>query len=369
VNPNFWRGKKIMITGHTGFKGAWLSLWLSSLGARAIGYSLDPPTHPSLFESANVQDEMESVIGDIRDYELLKKTIERHEPEIVFHMAAQSLVLRGYQTPVDTFDVNVLGTAKVLEVARRVGSVKVLVVVTTDKCYQVGKNSAAFIETDVLGGNDPYSSSKACAELVVAAYRSSYSGTNGLQVPLLATARAGNVIGGGDWAADRLLPDMVRAVMEKRPVTIRNPHSIRPWQHVLEPLGGYLLLAEKLWQDGRRFAEAWNFGPIGDAAPVAEVVERVIQLWGDGASWVQDVNHFPHETRVLKLDCSKAVERLGWKPRWNLSQALEATVDWYKAYVQGWDVRKIISDQVESYQDAGVETESSSGLRFRTSKF
>jgi CDP-glucose 4,6-dehydratase len=271
-------------------------------------------------------------------------------------MAAQALILRGYQEPVETFDVNVVGTAKVLESVRQTGGVKALVIVTTDKCYQVGKNSAAFKETDALGGADLYSSSKACAELVVAAYRSSYCDPLFSQLPPVATARAGNVIGGGDWAPDRLLPDIIRAIMENKPVAIRNPHSIRPWQHVLEPLGGYLLLAERLWQDGSQFAEAWNFGPLGEAESVGEVVSRVINLWGDGASWVQDVTQFPHETEVLRLDCTKAQERLGWKPRWRLSQALEATVAWYKAYVQGKDIRKVIFDQLESYQDLIVGT-------------
>ena len=356
MNPNFWRNKKVLITGHTGFKGAWMSLWLSSLGARVIGYALDPPTNPSLFESAGVQNEIESVIGDIRDQETLRKTIARYQPEIVFHMAAQSLVLRGYETPVETFDVNVLGTATVLEILRQVNCATVLVVVTTDKCYQVGENPIPFVETDTLGGSDPYSSSKACAEILVSAYRSSYWNNPSSNGTSVATARAGNVIGGGDWATDRLIPDMVRATLQGKPVVIRNPLAVRPWQHVLEPLGGYLLLAEKLWDKGARFAEAWNFGPAGDSASVEDVVDQVIQLWGDGPTWVQDEKHFPHETKVLKLDCSKAMKRLGWKPRWKLSEALEETVRWYKAYVRGEDVRDITLEQLEVYQGLIAET-------------
>jgi CDP-glucose 4,6-dehydratase len=356
VNPNFWWDKTVLITGHTGFKGAWLSLWLSSLGARVTGYSLAPPTDPNLFDLANVASGMQSVTGDICNYDHLKQTVDRHKPEIVFHMAAQALIFRGYQSPLETFDVNALGTARLLEAVRQSGGVKVMVIVTTDKCYQVGENSAAFAETDALGGNDPYSSSKACAELVVAAYRSSYSNALFSQVPAVATARAGNVIGGGDWAPDRLLPDMIRAIMEKRPVAIRNPHAIRPWQHVLEPLGGYLLLAEKLWREGPQFAEAWNFGPMSDTASVGDVVRQVINLWGDGASWVPDVAQHPHETRILKLDCTKAEQRLGWKPRWQLGQALEATVAWYKAYVRGQDVRTVIFDQLQSYQNQAIQT-------------
>ena len=356
MDPNFWQNKTVLITGHTGFKGAWLSLWLTTLGARVVGYSLDPPTSPSLFEAANVGIDMESVIGDIRDFGLLKQTLERSQPEIVFHLAAQALILRGYRNPVETFDVNVTGTAKVLEAVRQTGGVRAMVVITSDKCYEVGKASIAFKETDSLGGADPYSSSKACAELVVAAYRSSYRDPLFSQMPPVATARAGNVIGGGDWAADRLLPDIIRAVMQNKPVAIRNPEAIRPWQHVLEPLAGYLLLAERLWHNGTQFAEVWNFGPLGEAESVGVVVNQVISLWGDGASWVQDGNHFPHETEILRLDCTKAQERLGWKPRWHLRQALAATVDWYKANVGGRDVRSVMLDQLESYQNLIAET-------------
>jgi len=355
VNPTFWRDKKVLITGHTGFKGAWLSLWLQSAGAHVTGYSLAPPTSPNLFEQANVGQGMQSVIGDIRDAEHLKQTMDRYRPGIVFHLAAQALVRRGYQHPVATFDVNVVGTACLLEAVRQAGGVNAVVVVTSDKCYQNTENSVAYKEADVLGGNDPYSSSKACAELVVAAYRSSFGNGSSTQAPEMASVRAGNVIGGGDWAEDRLLPDIMRAIMEGRPVAIRNPHAIRPWQHVLEPLGGYLLLAERLCREGGKFAGAWNFGPFAqDAEPVEAVVRQVVALWGDGASWVLDAGPHPHESKVLKLDCTKAQEHLGWKPCWRLEQALEATVSWYKAYLGGQNLRDVVLEQLASYQSKAL---------------
>jgi CDP-glucose 4,6-dehydratase len=351
MDPRFWRDKTVLITGHTGFKGAWLSLWLQSLGARLVGYALEPPTTPSLFEQANIGEGMQSVIRDIRDAEHLRQTIEQCQPEIVFHLAAQALVRRGYQHPVATFDVNVVGTACLLEAVRLAGGVKAVVVVTSDKCYQNTENSAPYKETDTLGGNDPYSSSKACAEMVVAAYRSSYCNLSSAHGPAMGSVRAGNVIGGGDWAEDRLLPDIMRAIIERRPVAIRNPHAIRPWQHVLEPLGGYILLAERLCLEGPEFAGAWNFGPLEqDAKPVEIIVRRVIELWGDGASWTLDSTQHPHETKVLKLDCTKAQQHLGWKARWSLDQALEATVAWYKAYHRGQNPRELVLDQIESYQ-------------------
>jgi CDP-glucose 4,6-dehydratase len=354
VDPKFWRDKAVLITGHTGFKGAWLSLWLHSLGARVIGYSLPPSTSPSLFELARVGDGMQSVIADIRDLDQLKQTIEQYQPEIVFHMAAQALVRRGYQDPVETFDVNVRGTACLLEAARVAGSVKAVIVITSDKCYQNVENHVGYKETDVLGGDDPYSSSKACAELVTTAYRFSYFSNS--QAAILTSARAGNVIGGGDWAEDRLLPDMMRAIIEGRPVAIRNPLAIRPWQHVLEPLGGYMLLAERLFQEGSEFAGAWNFGPVEeDSKTVAEVVRQVVELWGEGADWVLDASQHPHESKILKLDCTKAQKRLGWKPRWRLNEALEATVAWYKGYLRGRDSREIALGQFEAYQSLTLE--------------
>jgi CDP-glucose 4,6-dehydratase len=356
VNPVFWRDRKVLITGHTGFKGAWLSIWLQSAGARVAGYSLDPPTSPNLFELANVGQGMESVIGDIRDVERLAGVLKRFQPEIVIHMAAQALVRRGYRHPVATFDVNVVGTACLLEAIRQTDGVKVGILVTSDKCYQAAENSGAFKETDALGGSDPYSSSKACAELVIAAYRSSYFNRSGGQSALLASVRAGNVIGGGDWAEERLVPDVVRAIAAGRAVAIRHPHAIRPWQHVLEPLGGYLLLAEKLFQDGSVFEGAWNFGPPEeDSKPVDAVVQRIVKLWGEGADWLLDGGQHPQETKVLKLDCRKAQQHLGWKPRWQLEQALEATVTWYKGHLQGQNVRDLALQQLDSYQSLAME--------------
>jgi CDP-glucose 4,6-dehydratase len=304
-----------------------------------------------MFELANVGTGMQSLIGDIRDFENLKQSISTHQPEIVFHMAAQALVRCGYQHPLETYDVNVLGTACLLEAIRQTGSVKAVVVITSDKCYQNTESSVAYKETDNLGGSDPYSSSKACAELVVAAYRTSYFSSSGFQCPILASARAGNVIGGGDWAQDRLLPDMMRALMEGKPVAIRNPHAIRPWQHVLEPLAGYVLLAERLSQEGAQFEGAWNFGPLEeDTKPVELVVRRVVELWGEGAGWVPDLGNHPRESNSLRLDCTKARQQLGWKPHWRLDQALEMTVAWYKAYLRGQDVRVIALEQCKSYR-------------------
>ena len=367
MDPQFWRDKSVLITGHTGFKGAWLCLWLESLGARVTGYALEPHTSPSMFELANVETGMQSLIGDIRDFENLKQPISKCQPEIVFHMAAQALVRCGYQHPMETYDVNVLGTACLLEAIRQTGGVKAVVVVTSDKCYQNTESSAAYKETDNLGGSDPYSSSKACAELVVAAYRTSYFSSSGSQHPILASARAGNVIGGGDWAQDRLLPDIMRALMEGKPVAIRNPHAIRPWQHVLEPLAGYLLLAERLLQEGAQVAGAWNFGPLEeDTKSVEVVVRRVGELWGEGAGWVPDLGNHPPESNSLRLDCTKARQHLGWKPHWRLDQALQMTVAWYKAYVRGQDVRVITLEQCKSYESREQKRLAETGISERS---
>jgi CDP-glucose 4,6-dehydratase len=356
MDPHFWQEKSVLITGHTGFKGAWLSLWLSSLGARVTGYSLRPPTSPSLFELASVSADMESVIGDIRDFEHLKQTLQSARPEIVFHMAAQALVRRGYRSPIETYHTNVLGTVHLLEAVRHTEGIKAALVVTSDKCYENTEQHDAFKETDALGGRDPYSSSKACAELVTAAYNSSFFTSLHSASTAVASVRAGNVIGGGDWAEDRLLPDLIRAIIAGERVVIRNPHAIRPWQHVLEPLGGYLLLAERLCHDGRQFAGAWNFGPSGnDTKTVEEVVRRVLELWDEGAGWVQDASPQPHESGVLRLDCAKALQHLGWKPQWNIDQALAATVAWYKAYASGENVRRVALQQIDSYQNLIAE--------------
>jgi len=347
----FFHGKKVLITGHTGFKGGWLSLWLQSMGANVVGYSLAPPSKPSLFEVANVAEGMVSLEGDIRDPKQLHAAFAKHQPEIVIHMAAQSLVRYSYQDPVETYSTNVMGTVHLLEAVRQTSSVKAVVVITSDKCYENREWVWGYRENEAMGGYDPYSNSKGCAELVTAAYRQSFFNKAGHEVAV-ASARAGNVIGGGDWAADRLIPDMVRAISENRPVLIRNPNAIRPWQHVLEPLSGYLKLAQKLYEEGAGYAEGWNFGPNDDdAKPVQWIVERYTQLWGEGASWSLDQAEHPHEAHYLKLDCSKARMRLEWQPKWPLAQALVNITAWHKAHHQGKNMREFSLRQITAYQE------------------
>ncbi len=354
MNCKFWPGKKILITGHTGFKGSWLSLWLQRLGATVIGYSLPPPTQPNLFEIANVAMGMTSLQGDIRDLGQIQEAIARYKPEIVFHMAAQSLVRYSYQNPVETYATNVMGTANVLEAIRHSQSVKVVVVVSSDKCYENREWVWGYRENDPLGGTDPYSSSKGCAELITAAYRNSYFPPvdykrHGVAV---ASVRAGNVIGGGDWASDRLIPDIMRAIQEQQPVLIRYPQAIRPWQYVLDPLSGYLCLAEHLWHDGTSHAEGWNFGPNDeDAKPVSWIVEYLTKLWGEGASWKIDAAHHPQEAHYLKLDCSKAKMRLGWQPKVSLTTALMWIVEFYRGYLLQHNIREITEAQISRYQN------------------
>lgn len=349
----FWRDKRVLLTGHTGFKGGWLSLWLQSMGANVSGYALAPPTKPGLFEAAQIGNGMSSVIGDVRDLERLRTAFAEHQPEIVFHMAAQSLVRHSYLEPVETYSTNVMGTVNLLEAVRGAGGVKVVVNVTSDKCYENREWAWGYRENEAMGGYDPYSNSKGCAELVSSAYRNSYFhpdkyGEHGVA---LATGRAGNVIGGGDWAYDRLIPDIMRAISQDRPVNIRSPHAIRPWQHVLEPLSGYLLLAQKLYEDGAAYAEGWNFGPNDeDAKPVQWIVEKLTQAWGEGASWALDGGDHPHEAHYLKLDCSKAKTKLGWHPRWPLMRALDKIVEWHKAYDGGQPMREITLRQIADYQ-------------------
>ena len=352
VNGSFWRGKKVLLTGHTGFKGSWLSLWLEQLGAGVTGYALQPPTDPNLFEVANVASGMRSIIGDIRDGEALAKVMRDAVPDIVIHMAAQSLVRRSYEDPVETYSTNVMGTVNLLESVRKTSSVRAVVNVTSDKCYDNKEWQRGCREDEAMGGFDPYSSSKGCAELVTSAYRNSFfnpANYNEHHVAL-ASARAGNVIGGGDWAEDRLVPDILRAISAGKPVSIRNPHAIRPWQHVLEPLSGYLLLAQKLYDKGAAYAEAWNFGPDDeDDRPVQWIVERMIQHWGEDASWQLDQGSHPHEAKYLKLDCSKAKNRLGWAPRWSLDESLKNIVDWHRCRLQGQEMRKVTLQQIVSF--------------------
>jgi CDP-glucose 4,6-dehydratase len=344
--PAFWAGKKVFVTGHTGFKGTWLALWLASLGCRVAGYALKAPSSPSLWEMVASQAGVESRIADIRDLESLAAAFARYEPEIVFHLAAQSLVRPSYADPVGTYATNVMGTVHLLEAVRRTSSVKAVVNVTSDKCYRNLETGQAYREDDALGGQDPYSNSKGCAELVTAAYRSSFF-ANG---PAVATARAGNVIGGGDWAMDRIVPDVVRAASAGAPVQVRNPRAVRPWQHVLEPLAGYIELAEKLFLQGGDYAQAWNFGPLEeDAVPVEKIVAEVIRLWGPPAAWKSDASANPHEAALLMLDSTKARARLHWRPRLRLQAALEWTVEWYRSQAKGADARKLTLDQIERY--------------------
>jgi CDP-glucose 4,6-dehydratase len=355
VSTSFWAGKTIFLTGHTGFKGAWLSLLLKALGARVVGYSLPPPTNPSLFEVARVADGMTSIVGDIRDLARLTSAMAEHLPEIVIHMAAQPLVRYSYQNPVETYSTNVMGTVNVLEAVRHTNTVKALVSVTSDKCYENKEWLWGYRENEPLGGYDPYSNSKGCAELVTAGYRSSYFNPEeyAKHGVAIASARAGNVIGGGDWALDRLIPDMLRAIGRGEAVLIRNPAANRPWQHVLEPLSGYLMLAEKLYTQGPAYAEAWNFGPYdGDDKPVGWIIKRITEVWGQDATWKLDGLQQPHEATYLKLDCSKARNILGWHPRWNIGQTIEKIVDWHKAYDQGADMHQMTLSQIIAYQNS-----------------
>lgn len=355
IDPAFWRGKSVLVTGHTGFKGSWLCLWLQNLGASVTGYSLPPPTNLSLFELAHVADGMCSMTGDVGDFDRLRRIIAEHKPEIVIHMAAQSLVRYSYAHPLETYATNIMGTANLLEAVRQGGGVRAAIVVTSDKCYENREWDRGYREDDILGGQDPYSSSKACAEIVTAAYRRSYFGKGGV-LPAVASARAGNVIGGGDWAQDRLVPDMMTAFMNNRPAVIRNPHAIRPWQHVLEPLAGYLLLAERLWTGDGQYVGGWNFGPDeADAWPVSRLADRLTAAWGNSTRWQQAGGEQPHEASYLRLDSSKARQRLGWLPKLPLASALEWAVEWYRAYAEKADMRRLTENQILRFQTLAEE--------------
>jgi len=352
INKNFWKGKKVLVTGHTGFKGSWLSLWLQSLGAEVVGVSLDVPTTQSLYEQANVSENMISLREDIRDVVAIRKIFQDHLPEMVFHLAAQPLVRLSYREPVETYEINVMGTLHVLEGIRSVDSVRSAVMITTDKCYQNKEWVWGYRETDTLGGHDPYSSSKGAAELLISSYRNSYFPQDKYSEhkTAIASARAGNVIGGGDWAEDRLIPDIIKAFKNNEKVIIRNPKSTRPWQHVLEPLSGYLKLAEQLEKNGDQYAEAWNFGPAEiDARPVQWIVEKMAKLWGENANWINDKSKHPHEANYLKLDCSKAHMKLNWYPRWDLSETLLRIVEWHKLKDAHNNYRKLCLTQINDY--------------------
>jgi CDP-glucose 4,6-dehydratase len=350
----FWAGRRVFLTGHTGFKGSWLSIWLKDLGADLTGFALVPPTEPSLFEAADVSSGMTSIIGDIRDAELLAKALCDARPEVVIHMAAQPIVRLSYEQPVETYSVNVMGLVHLFEAVRKSPGVRAVVNVTSDKCYENREWVWGYRESEPMGGHDPYSSSKGCAELVTAAYRRSFFNLDnyGQHGIALASARAGNVLGGGDWARDRLIPDIMRAIEAGQPVKIRNPNAIRPWQHVLEPLSGYLTLAQKLYEAGPAFAEGWNFGPPeADARPVQWIVERLTQMWGEGALWELDSRgNSLHEAHYLKLDCSKARAALGWKPIWVLEQSLSMITDWHKSALQSEDMCAKTLAQIRKYQ-------------------
>lgn len=348
TTPEFWRGKRVLVTGHTGFKGSWLSLWLTRMGARVTGYALAPPTSPSLFVLGKVGRCVDSVEADVRDLPRLQAVVRDCRPEVVFHLAAQALVRPSYDDPVGTYATNVMGTVNLLEAVRHTDGVRAVVIVTSDKCYENREWLWGYREDEAMGGYDPYSSSKGCAELVTSAYRRSFMQAR--PTTGLASARAGNVIGGGDWALDRLVPDILRAFSAGQVVPIRSPNAVRPWQHVLEPLGGYLRLAEHLYAEPGKYAEAWNFGPGDhDTRPVSWIVEKMRARWGAGAAWALDGQPQPHEAGYLKLDCSKAHARLGWQPTLTLDEALDLVVDWHRAYLNQTDVTAVTQAQIDSF--------------------
>ena len=353
VDPVFWKGKKVFLTGHTGFKGGWLSLWLTSMGAKVTGYALAPNTTPSLFAVLGIEALIErSHIADICDLVKLQNAMVEIRPDVVIHMAAQPLVRYSYANPVETYATNVMGTVHVLESARSIDSVRATVVVTTDKCYENTERLEGYRESEPLGGHDPYSNSKGCAELVTAAYRQSYFPESKFleHRHAIASARAGNVLGGGDWSEDRLIPDAIKAFGSRQSLNIRNPLATRPWQHVLEPLSGYLVLAQALYQNGPQYMGAWNFGPRDeDVKPVKEVVDLLISKWGSPAVWEQDAGSHPHEAHSLRLNISKAQEQLGWSPKWSLHAAIDHIVSWQQAYQNNQDMKAISLSQIHSY--------------------
>lgn len=352
MNPVFWQGKRVLLTGHTGFKGSWLSLWLQLVEAKVCGYALTPQTTPNLFDLASVTEQIQSEVGDIRDADRLQQVVAEFQPEIVIHMAAQPLVLDSYERPVETYETNVMGTVHLLEAVRTVDSVRSVVVVTSDKCYENREWVWGYREDEAMGGHDPYSSSKGCAELITSAYSRSFFPIERYDQHhvAIATGRAGNVIGGGDWAANRLIPDVVRAITEGQPPQLRNPLATRPWQHVLEPLHGYLVLAEALYVEGAARTGGWNFGPhAASVQPVGNVVAQLLKLWDDKLQWIQDPVGYPHEAHSLNLDWSKARIELGWQPKLDLDTTLSWIVDWTRAWHDQQDMRVVTQAQIEQY--------------------
>lgn len=346
VDTSFWQSKRVFITGHTGFKGSWLSLWLQSMGAEVKGFALTPPTNPSLFEQARVEDGMASEIGDIRDLAAITASMAAFNPDVLIHMAAQPLVRLSYREPVETYATNVMGTVHVLEAARQCSQLKAIVNVTTDKCYENREWVWGYRENEPMGGHDPYSSSKGCAELITSAYRRSFMQEKQIG---LASVRAGNVVGGGDWAEDRLIPDILRAFEQDKPVVIRNPAATRPWQHVLEPLSGYLMLAQKLYTDPERYASGWNFGPLDeDAKPVGTILDLMVSQW-PGSSWELDKGAHPHEAGYLKLDISKARAELGWCPTWGLEKTLGKIIYWHRSWLNKMDMQQQCLHEIHEY--------------------
>jgi len=347
-----FKKKKVLITGHTGFKGSWLSLLLHLLGSDVYGYALEPPTNPSLYNEAQLDKIVKSTIGDIRDFQKLKDTIDRIKPEIIIHMAAQPLVRASYKDPIETYSTNVMGTVNLFEAVRKSSGVKVIINVTTDKCYENREWHWGYRENEPMGGYDPYSNSKGCSELVTSSFRNSFFNPNEYNKHgvALASARAGNVIGGGDWAEDRLIPDFIRAITKGEQLLIRSPYAIRPWQHVLEPLNGYLTLAAKLYEDGPRYAEAWNFGPDdNDAQNVEWITKKICEYWGENAAYKIDTNPQPHEANYLKLDCSKVKAELNWHPKWNIDKALKSIVEWNKSWLSGDNAKQLCFNQINDY--------------------
>ncbi|WP_226643255.1 CDP-glucose 4,6-dehydratase [Mesobacillus subterraneus] len=346
---SFWKGKRILITGHTGFKGSWLTLWMKYLGAEVTGYSLKPSSTINLFDKADIADGITSIEGDIRNGQQISDVIEKYQPEIIFHMAAQSLVRQSYDDPVGTFETNIMGTVNVLNAVQLSNKAKVVINVTSDKCYENKEWPWGYRENDPFGGLDPYSASKGCAEIITGAFRHSFYNLKGIS---LASVRAGNVIGGGDWAEDRIIPDIIRSCIEGEFPTLRNPNAIRPWQHVLDPLNGYITLAEALYRSGDIFAEGWNFGPKDEnVMTVGELTKKVLHIWGKEPNWLDDQLQNPYEAQTLRLDCSKAKSRLGWTPLLSLDQTLEWTVNAYKQFYEGRNLKEIMMEQIIEFEE------------------